>query len=810
MDRYLCIHAHFYQPPRENPWLEAIEQQDSAYPYHDWNERITEQCYHRNANAHILDGKGYVTAIVNNYSKISFNFGPTLLSWIAAKTPDLYQLILKADADSQKTFGGHGNAMAQAYNHMIMPLANDRDKYTQIAWGIRDFEFHFKRKPEGLWLAETAVDLATLDIMATLGIQFTILSPSQAKQTRPLNTEQWQDVSGGKISPLKPYLQKLPSGRSIVLFFYDGPVSQSIAFSDTLKNGENLAKHLMEIFSNPDESIHASLAHIATDGETYGHHHEFGEMALAYALQHIENNHLATLTNYGQYLTLTSPIDEVDIFECSSWSCVHGVERWKSNCGCNSGNSPEFHQEWRAPLRAALDWLRDLITPLYETKAKEFLQDPWGARNQYIEVLLDHSPDSLQRFFKAVAARQLTDDEQQVVLTLLEMQRHAMFMYTSCGWFFDEISGIETVQIIAYAARVIQLAETLFATEIEASFLDKLAQAKSNIKKYHNGKYIYNHLVKPSMVDWNRIAADYAISSLFEKEHTSQTKLYCYRVNDYDYQPMSYGITKLLVGNSQFYADMTTQTTHLEYVSIHLGEQHMLAGVRPFQNEDTYTSMKQAFTEMFERGDIATVTQMFNQYFENIIYTLRNLFRDQQRLILNHALKEPIKEIVNNFSNTYKRHASLIRSIEALGIPLPDTLQIIAHYMLNAELKEALGKNIIKEKHIEKLLREASAGHVQLDETALAYALQKTLEHLTEKVANHLDSNQEIADLISAMHIANLIPRKPNLYKVQNQFYQLLTTSYPQMKQQAESGNESAILWVKQFLKLGELLYVVT
>ena len=459
MERYICIHGHFYQPPRENPWLEDIEVQDSAYPYHDWNERINAECYAPNTVSRILDGENRIVKLPNNYAKISFNFGPTLLAWMQLKAPKTYEAILAADRMSQKNFSGHGSALAQAYNHMIMPLANRRDKYTQVLWGIRDFEARFGRSPEGMWLPETAVDLETLDIMAALGIQFTILAPHQAKRIRLVDQETWVDVSRGSIDPTMAYEINLPSGRRIAAFFYDGPISRAVAFEGLLKRGEDLALRLTSAFSA--ESPFPQLVHIATDGETYGHHQPNGDMALTYALQYIESQKLARLTNYGEYLEKHTPIFEVEILENTSWSCAHGVARWTADCGCNSGGHPGWNQAWRAPLREALDWLRDTLAPLFEEKAGDLLKDPWAARDDYIRVILDRTPENMDNFLRRHAAVELSDQEKVTVLKLLGVQRCALLMYTSCGWFFDELSGIETVQVIHYASRAISLMEEL-------------------------------------------------------------------------------------------------------------------------------------------------------------------------------------------------------------------------------------------------------------------------------------------------------------------------------------------------------------
>ena len=455
MEKFICIHGHFYQPPRENPWLETVEVQDSASPYHDWNERVTMECYAPNAAARIMDGANRIEQITNNYSKISFNFGPTLLSWMKEKMPEVHGAIVAADQASRERYGGHGSALAQVYNHIILPLANARDRYTEVLWGIRDFQSRFGRAPEGMWLSETAADLPTLETLAELGIRFTLLSPHQASRVKTIGKRNSRDVNGGQIDPTRPYLVRLPSNRSITVFFYDGPVSQAVAFERLLVSGETFAHRIMSAFDEGRQWD--QLVHIATDGESYGHHHRHGEMALAYALHYIESNKLARLCNYGQYLESHPAAHEAQIHDKSSWSCVHGVGRWMADCGCNSGGHPGWNQGWRAPLRQALDWLRDELAPLFERQARKYLRDPWGARNEYISVILDRSEETREKYFAAQAHRQLAEPEKVAVLKLMELQRHALLMYTSCGWFFDEISGIESVQVIQYASRALQL-----------------------------------------------------------------------------------------------------------------------------------------------------------------------------------------------------------------------------------------------------------------------------------------------------------------------------------------------------------------
>jgi len=599
MERYICIHGHFYQPPRENPWLEAIEFQDSAYPYHDWNERITAECYAPNAASRILDAQNWIVQIVNNYSKISFDFGPTILSWLEEKAPEVYRAILEADRESQKNFSGHGSALAQAYNHMILPLANRRDKYTQVLWGIRDFEHRFRRKPEGMWLPETAVDLESLDILADLGIKFTILSPHQASRARRIGGRAWRDVSGGAIDPTTAYELRLPSGRKIALFFYDGPISRAVAFERLLAKGEDFANRLLCVFR--EERDWYELAHIATDGETYGHHHPHGEMALAYALNYIESNNLAHLTNYAEYLEKCHPTYQVEIFENTSWSCAHGVERWRSDCGCNSGGHPGWNQAWRTPLRDALDWLRDMLAPAYEEKGRQFLKDPWAARNDYIKIILPRSPENVKHFLAEHAIRELNEPEKIMVLKLLELQRHAMLMYTSCGWFFDDLSGIETVQVIHYAGRAVQLAQEIFGDATESQFIERLGQAKSNIPDHGDGRQIYEKFVKPAMVNWERLGAHYAISSLFEI-YPEQARIYCYKADREDYQSFEAGKSKLVMGRVKLTSEITHEFSVLSFGVLHFGDHNLNGGVKELLGEEEayQTLVREALSPFLE------------------------------------------------------------------------------------------------------------------------------------------------------------------------------------------------------------------
>ncbi len=497
MSKYICIHSHFYQPPRENPWLGEVERQESASPYHDWNARITDECYLPNTESPILDECEEIIKKVNNYERLSFNFGATLLSWMQRHKPDVYKSIIDADKKCLERSSGHGSAIAQVYNHIIMPLANKRDKQTQVVWGIKDFVSRFNRYPEGMWLSETAVDTETLEVLAENGIKFTILAPRQARYVRKIGDKAWNSICEKGIDTTMPYVCCLPSGKEISIFFYNGSISQGIAYGNVLRDGEGFTKKLLAAFSEKNNT--PQLVNIAVDGETFGHHHQHGNMALAYCFDSLENNKSADLTVYGEFLEKHPPSYEVKIVENSSWSCEHGVERWRGDCGCCTGSDSKWNQKWRADLREAMDILQADLAQLYTQHMPKYLNSPWQARDGYIDILLDMSRSGVEKYLKEHGLRELTKREMLTALKLLEMQKCAMFMYTSCGWFFDDISRIEAVQIMQYAARAMQIAYEVSGMDFEAEFLSILKNAKSNVSEFKTGDKVYETLIKPAI-----------------------------------------------------------------------------------------------------------------------------------------------------------------------------------------------------------------------------------------------------------------------------------------------------------------------
>lgn len=806
--RLVCIHGHFYQPPRENPWLDTIEVQDSAFPYHDWNERITAECYEPNAYARILDDKGRITSIVSNYERVSFNFGPTLLSWMAAHARRVYDLILLADKQSLLRFSGHGSALAQVYNHAIMPLCSPRDQRTQVVWGVRDFAFRFGRLPEGMWLAETAVDIASLEALAKEGIRFTVLAPHQAKGVRRRGEQAFVDVSGGRIDTSMPYDVVLPSGRRIAVFFYDGQTSRAVAFEHLLNHGDKLADRLLRGFRPGVDR--AQLVHIATDGETYGHHHKYGEMALAFALRSIEQTDGVRLTNYGEFLAQYPPTHEVEICERTAWSCAHGIERWASDCGCNSGGSPGWHQRWRAPLRAALDLLRDRLAPLYEQATATLLSDPWRARDAYIDVILDGRPEVRERFLRNQARRPLTPEETARVFQLLEMQRNLLLMYTSCAWFFDDISGVEPLQNLLYAARAIQLAQTALKVDVESAFLDVLATAESNVAAVGNGRLLYESQVRPRKVDLAKAFSHYAITSLFQR-YEEPISLYGYQVEPREQRLHRSGRLSLQLGRAKVATPVTQESADLCFAVLHFGDHNLVGGVTPTRGEDFLAELGKALVEPFQRADLPTVLRMIDRYFGQATYSLRELFRDDQRRILDELLRTTRAEVDDELRKIYDTHAPLLRFLTDLHAPLPPALKTAAEQSLQTAILAQLGSQSPDFGEIRRLFDEVGRSGVRLDETALRFALQGLLQRLSDKLREQPDSTKVLQALLDAVVLATTPPYTVDLWRTQNAFYELQQTLYrDQMQRSQQSSSESmrTLKWLRLFGQLGEKLSI--
>jgi alpha-amylase/alpha-mannosidase (GH57 family) len=820
--RFVCIHGHFYQPPRENPWLETVETQDTAAPYHDWNERICAECYATNGAARIVNGKNQIISIVNNYSRISFNFGPTLLSWLKTNAPRTYRMVVDGEHSSRKHYNGHSSAIAQVYNHIIMPLASTRDRITQIRWGIADYKYHFGELPEGMWLAETAADTATLELLAQNGIKFTILAPHQCKRIRPFSEPVPAGVSSEAVAPIppvwsntpdstvdttRPYLVRFASGASIAIFFYNGPASRAIAFEGLLNSGEDFAARLKAGFK---DGAQPQLVHVATDGESYGHHHKYGDMALAYALSLLDHDKNVKLINYASFLEQFPPEYECEIVDDTSWSCVHGVERWRSNCGCNGGK-PGWSQAWRTPLRETLDELRDALIPLTEQEGSKFFRDVWAARDCYIDVVLDRTPESVERFFNAHQSHVLKGEERVCALELMEMQRHAQLMYTSCGWFFDDISGIETVQVIAYAARVLQLAQGLFnshASALEPVFLAHLAQAKSNVPSAGDGAEIYKKCVRTMELHLEQVAAHYAISSIFSA-FADETDIFCYHVRRISHEIYTSGRARLALGRAHIASAITGRQQAFSFAVLHFGDQNITAAVKAYLPDDAraFEAFATEAAEHVQRADFPEVIRLLDRFYGHADYSLTSLFSDEQRRIVQLILNSTLWDVENSLATIYQDHASLLHYLSQAGLPKPPALALAASFATNASLRRTLETDPIDQSQLRSYLSLAKADQIPLETATLSYIADQRMKRAMVELQMCIGSLEVLDGSLTLARTLMELPFDLNLWQAQNVWYEIFRTSGDAL---TTLPPEDRAHWDKDFAELGACLSIST
>lgn len=812
-EKFLTIHGHFYQPPRENPWLEAIELQDSALPFHDWNERICKECYNPNSVSRIVDNKNQILDIVNNYQYMSFNFGPTLLSWMEEFAPLTYERIIKADIDSISEHSGHGNALAQVYNHMIMPLANAHDKETQVKWGIRDFEYRFGRKPEGIWLAETAVDDATLKVLVDNGIKFTILSPYQALKIRKTGDKEWQDVSWGNIDPARSYKYTLKgdSKKSIALFFYDGAISKSVAFDELLKDGNRFIKRLKEGVS--ETRNYPQLVNIATDGESYGHHTKFGDMALSYVLKIKAEDEGFKITNYAEYLDKYESDYEVDIKQASSWSCFHGVGRWKEDCGCSTGGHPGWNQKWREPLRNALDYLRDELAKVFEAEGPKYFNDnPWAIRNKYIDVILDRNYVTIRKFQKENFKPDLTEEQKVKGMELLEIQRQAMLMYTSCGWFFSEISGIETVQIMKYAARAMQLVARFTNEDFETHFKDILSQAKSNIAEFGTGKDIYERFVKPSVVTAKQLACLWAISSLYQ-DFEDEEDVYCYTVKRHSYQKVQKGSSNFLVGHIEISSKVTLQKADLIFALMQYAGGDFHCAIKEFSNDAEFNELQTTLIKTFALNPITEIIRTLDEKFGKEYFTLKDIFIEERKKILQILLKDQLEKFGNTYKEMYDQGKGSIYHMQNLGLEIPKEFKISAEYALSHRYNDLLaGSDGFVEDPIVQQIKdinyEAKRMNIDIDKTPsnknFAKRIITNLNRLTKSFEiQQADTIIELFEMIEKLDLQIDISEAQNIYY--NKIYHRIGDI---LENNEKEPRDKDIKFIKLLLNIGEKLNI--
>ncbi|MEA5529044.1 DUF3536 domain-containing protein [Dolichospermum sp. UHCC 0684] len=837
---YVTVHGHFYQPPRENPYLDAIERQPSASPFHDWNERIHWECYRPNAFARILNDRGEIVKIVNNYEYMSFNIGPTLMSWLERYDGSVYQRILEADAKSCDRLNGHGNAIAQVYNHIILPLANERDKHTQIRWGKEDFRSRFGRDPEGMWLAETAVDYATLEALVAEGIKFIILAPSQAQRCRLIPTGddsggQWHEVGGNQIDPTRPYRCYLDSDESankstayIDIFFYDGPISRDMGFSDVVYNSHHFAGRIGAAIRGDHRQ--SQLISVATDGETFGHHKKGTEKTLAYAFIGEFPRHGWTVTNFAHYLSLNPPSWEVKIKSVTAWSCAHGVDRWQDDCGCG-GEGGVWHQKWRRPLRNALNWLRDQLIDVYEEYGGTLFRDPWQARDEYVHIMGDRTPANINRFLSRHQTRKLQAVEQVEALRLLEMQRHSLLMFTSCGWFFEEISRPEGTQILRYASRALELAGDVAGIQLEKEFLKRLGLAPSNVEEFKHGAEIYRRLVLTAQIGFKQVAAHYAITSLFNHHqntapgqetdkhpHNHHQRVYCYDAHELDYHKQSLGPLTMAVGHLQLVSNITWENENLVFAVLHLGGWDFHCCIQKFEGRRNYSQIREKLFAALQQASIAHVILVMTQLFGDEAFSLQTLFAEERHRIMRLLSQETLARLDQLYTQAYRDNYGVIMAFHRDELEVPRELQVAAEIALGYRCLTALKSleqdiselqlswNLIVE--LEAIATEAKHLRCQLNipdgnqilEQLIVRLLWQLLYDANSKIDTDIQRLERLIDVGHKLHLGINLNHSQELYWscLHSQILPRITSI----------DNEAETIQCRQLLKLGQKLAV--
>ncbi len=773
----LVIHGHFYQPPRENPWTGAIERESSAHPYHNWNERILHECYRANAFARFVDPYGRVSRIVNNYANISFNFGPTLLSWIEKEHPHVAARIFEADRISCERHNGHGNAIAQAYNHAILPLCNERDRRTQINWGIADFRHRFGREPEALWLPETACNDKTLGSLIDAGLKYVILSPHQAARVRSDSADDWTDVSDGSIDPGIAYMycHQDGSGRSIAVFFYDGMIARSIAFEGALSSSQALVDLLSRAHGGEGRIVHA-----ATDGESYGHHTHFADRSLAYALEEEAVKRGFWITNYGEYLERYPPLHEVEIKlgpdgEGTAWSCSHGVGRWCRDCGCQTSGQEGWNQTWRSPLRDALDCLRDFAAELFETEGGSYFDDPWSTRDAYIELLLNHGSVHPEDFLRERTQRRLRASEQVRAVTLIEMQRNALLMYTSCGWFFSDISGLESLQVLKYAGRVLDLIEEYGGEAPKHEFLTKLSEAKSNVEAYGHGAEVYARFVEPCRVTRRGIAAHLAFSRIVDATpELGETCDYSYEIRDF--RKKHHGRLTLGTGRVCLESIRTGKQFDAIFAVIHFGGIDFYCLVKPFPGADRFQRATRKLWKSYKSDSLPRILRIAQEQFGPDEYGLEHVLPDGRQGISETVFGNLLQRFSQEYAHLYQENRRTLEMLQSAGFELPAELRVAAEFTLGnrfeAEIKrQNRSLNPDDYRKAVEIAQEASEHGYKIDH---AWTKELFGEMIAESVTEVLqDSRPErLRATLALIELSEKLCRDAPIYRAQELIYE--------------------------------------
>ncbi len=750
--KYCVIHGHFYQPPRESPWLGEIQRQPSAAPFHNWNERIFDECYRPNAFSRLLNNDGEIVGVSNNYSYMSFNFGPTLFRWLYQKQPEVYQRIVDADKESCKMYGGHGSAVAQVYNHIIMPHASRRDKTTQIKWAKTFFQRHFGRDPEGMWLAETAINMETAECLVEEGFTFAILSPNQAESFRFLDSEsEWINADHAGFDPRHPYRLYLEDSKGnkknghLDLFFFDEPLSRAISFEDLLDNADFLSERINGCYTpNSEEN---ELVTIATDGETFGHHKKNGDMCLAYYFQKKAAEMGIEVVNLAYYLSVNPPKREVRLKnalgEGTAWSCAHGTGRWIRDCGCNTGGGPGWNQKWRGPLRDGMDYLQSEIDQQYLREMIKYFDHPWTIRDLYEPHF--ENLESGTEFLKKYAARPIADSTYPYLVSLLEAQRYMLYGYTSCAWFFNDIAGIETVQNYRYAVRAWQLTwQGMKSNEILRKFTKIAKSAISNLP-VTTGETILLDEVFPMINHLERAAFTAAVDSyIYSDRRDFKTEAYEVSLERFTNKNAAAGDWMLFRASVHHIVSLEQENFILAIINAH---GHQIQGaVFPLSVEKIIEDENSSFNEILQNRAVAH-------------FDLRDVFSAYKEFMTDQFIEEFATDNILDYLSWAGVNNSRLDAITELNSGLPDRIAGTVKFFLDkewelhimqivkrptfTELSASLTDVITKAEHYGITLDKEHSGH--LIDKAVRHDVQQLIDgDITRELVNVVKYKLEI------------------------------------------------------------------
>lgn len=685
--KYCIIHGHFYQPPRENPWINRIQRQPSAAPYHDWNERIYDECYRPNAYSRLLDPQGMIQDIHNNYTNLSFNFGPTLLMWLEKNHPVVTRRILDADAESYNRLDRHGNAIAQVYNHLIMPLASRRDQLTQIRWGKSFFRSRFGRDSEGMWLAETAINRETVNCLIEEGIRFVILSPAQAEAFRTLESDDdfvplpEQGIDTRYPYRVFPYTKEGNRGDGFLdVFFFDEGLSRAASFEDLLTHADSFAQRLGSVFSENAQEDETVI--LATDGETFGHHKPFSDMCLAFFFTHTAYRFGIEPVNFGYVLAHNPSRYEVTLKnasgEGSSWSCTHGTGRWIRDCGCRTGGKETWNQKWRTPLRKALEHLQQHIDTAFEKTLEEYTQNPWALRDAYTPYENEYSTDAITQLLVSHGCSVSLDQTSiTTIVRLLEAQKYMLYAFTSCGWFFSDISGIETIQNLLYACRAMQLGLTEdLSTEAVQDFFSLLDTAHSN-SGVMTGKTHFEKEAVPFLKHLHILCFTAAAYKTAFTLAENQFDYYGYTVI---LKPLKHTIDTT-AGNEYFLATITNTRS---------GESGACSILLIHENDTGPEAFVLPGDVTVDRGFSWQKTDNWEKHPRSTHLTLSNIFSESKTAFSDLFTEQLDRTTIMQYTTWVEKHHSILKALIALHLKLPDYLYGPLSYVINSQWNVAV------------------------------------------------------------------------------------------------------------------------